>query len=97
MINEEYFTNNLCDKLNVVNLHFNVLVQNYYPDLYVRWKNLDIGVEYLLSSYLISIFTSFLYDENDFVLDFWDIILLVESLGKVVRNSQVRVVHYRVF
>lgn len=90
---KEYFNDLLCEKLNIINMHMNVLMMKYFPDLCVQWKNYDISSEIVFSSYLISLFTSFLTPQNDFLFDFWDIILLVFSKGKVIGNCEVYFVH----
>lgn len=61
----------------MVSLHLNALVHRYFPDLFVKWKNLDISAEIVFSSYLISLFTSIMHDEGDLLLHFWDVVLLV--------------------
>lgn len=58
-------------------LHFqlNHLVSHYYPNLWVKWKNGDLNSEILFSSFLISLFTSFLEEDNWYLFEFWDIII----------------------
>jgi hypothetical protein len=64
-------------KLNQLHFQINHLIRDHYPNLYVKWKNFDLNAEVLFSSYVISLFTSFMFDNQSFLLDFWDIILIV--------------------
>lgn len=64
-------------------LHFqlNNLVSHYYPNLWVKWKNGDLNSEILFSSFLISLFTSFIEDDNWYLFEFWDIIVTERWMG----------------
>lgn len=62
-------------------MHVNALVHSYFPELFVKWKNLDISAEIVLSSYLISVFTGFLLDDCRIVQEFWDVVLLEKWMG----------------
>lgn len=70
-------------KLNLLHFQLNNLVSLYYPNLWVKWKNGDLNSEILFSSFLISLFTSFLEEENWYLFEFWDIIITERWKGMV--------------
>ena len=78
----DYFTSKFALKLNQINFQINNLIEYYYPDLSVHWKNNDINSEILFSSFLVSFFTSIL-NEPEYICLFWDIIIPEKWMGVV--------------
>lgn len=79
----DFFTSKFALKLNQINFQINNLIEFYYPDLSVHWKNNDINSEILFSSFLVSFFTSILNEKFQYVCVFWDIIIPEKWMGVV--------------
>jgi hypothetical protein len=80
---EDFFFDNLCPKLSLLHFQINHVVKHHYPLLYAKWKNNEILSEVLFSSFIISLFTSFVIQEQDFIQEFWDIILVERWEGVI--------------
>lgn len=73
----------------------NHLLSHYYPNLWVRWINADLNSEVLFSSFLISLFTSFLEGDNWYLFEFWDIILTERWIGMAKCILFIIEIHYK--
>jgi hypothetical protein len=80
---EDFFFDNLCPKLSLLHFQINHVVKHHYPLLHAKWKNNEILSEVLFSSFIISIFTSFVIEDQDFIQEFWDIILIERWEGVI--------------
>ena len=80
---EDFFFDNLCPKLSLLHFQINHMVRHHYPLLHAKWKNNEILSEVLFSSFIISLFTSFVIEEQGFIQDFWDIILIEKWEGVI--------------
>ena len=78
---KDYFSDDLTFRLNIVHFQLNNLIKVHYPNLSVHWMNININSEILFSSFIISLFTSLLYEDISIVLTFWDIILTEKWIG----------------
>ena len=79
----EFFTDSLCDKVNLVCFQLDHLVARHFPSLAVHWRNLCLGAEMLFSGFVIALFTNFSLPNTLFVREFWDLILVEEWRGVV--------------
>lgn len=79
----DFFTDNLCVKLNLLHFQLNHLVQEFFPNLSARWRNSDMGSEIFFSSFLISLFTSYSYSDSRFLFEFWDVIMAERWQGVI--------------
>ena len=77
----DFLNSSLCEKVNLLNFQLNSLIEEHFPALWFRWKEADLRSEVLFSSFLISLFTCFVLRDWEFILDFWDLILLEEWVG----------------
>ena len=80
---EDFFFDNLCPKLSLLHFQINHVIRHHYPLLHTKWKNNEILSEVLFSSFIISLFTSFVIEDQDFIQEFWDIILIERWEGLI--------------
>lgn len=80
---EDFFFDNLCPKLSLLHFQINHVIKHHYPLLHAKWKNHEILSEVLFSSFIISVFTSFVIKDQEFIQDFWDIILVEKWEGVI--------------
>lgn len=80
---EDFFFDNLCPKLSLLHFQINHVIKHHYPLLHTKWKNNEILSEVLFSSFIISLFTSFVIEDQDFIQEFWDIILIEKWEGLI--------------
>lgn len=80
---DDFFFDNLCPKLSLLHFQINHVIKYHYPLLHAKWKNNEILSEVLFSSFIISIFTSFVIEDQDFIEEFWDIILIEKWEGVI--------------
>lgn len=78
---KDYFSDDLAFRLNIAHFQLNNLIKVHYPNLSVHWINININSEILFSSFIISLFTSLLFEDISIVLTFWDIILTEKWIG----------------
>ena len=80
---EDFFLDNLCPKLSLLHFQMNHVIKHHYPLVHAKWKNNEILSEVLFSSFIISLFTSFVIKNQKFIEDFWDIILTQKWEGMI--------------
>ena len=79
----KFLTDDLSEKLNIINYQINMLIKKKFLTLYNYWKKIDLQPEIFFSGFTISLFTSFFLEDIHFVYDFWDLIIVEEWRGVV--------------
>ena len=85
---KKFLSEDISSKLNVINYQIKKMVKHHYYSLYQHWKLIDLTPEIFFSGFVISLFSSFFIKNQNFVHEFWDIILIVILLGKMDWNCE---------
>lgn len=79
----DFFTDNICMKLNLLHFQLNHIVKDLYPTLHLKWQKSDMNSEALFSSFLISLFTHQCMGSSRFLPEFWDVIFAEKWRGVI--------------
>jgi hypothetical protein len=74
-------TEDVGNKLNLLNYQINNLIKYHFNILYEHWKKIDLTAEFFFSGYIISLFSSFFITKLNFIHEFWDVILVEKWVG----------------